>query len=297
MRRSVSRNRIRRLAMVSSVAILGGAIAGCSSGFQRFDDEFYQSALPKDVVASQNSQHDNIDPTTTASINRKIVPQGDVAPAPVPQGVYHQPEPTFAAPPNYDNQIAARQPLNTYKPQPLPQPQSTGFLGEPAPAPVTAQSLPKVQPTSIASQATYTPPKPDRAERLAAAVIAKPAHRNPIKTAALANDAPEKVNRDDGWTKTGGTTIVVRQGETLYNLSKRYGVPVSEIRRANGMSQSAELKSEQRLIIPNYVFTPTAAVSAPDNDPKTKAARSTTGFNGEVAASKAIIPTKRPSQQ
>ena len=42
-----------------------------------------------------------------------------------------------------------------------------------------------------------------------------------------------------GWSKVGGTVVSVRQGETLYNMSKRFGVPVKEILKANDMASAS----------------------------------------------------------
>jgi len=83
----------------------------------------------------------------------------------------------------------------------------------------------------------------------------------------------------------GGTTITVGRGETLYNISKRYGVPVTAIRSVNKMAPSASLRAGQNIVIPNYVFTQTSGVSAPDSDPNTRAARASVGYHGEASPS------------
>jgi LysM repeat protein len=43
----------------------------------------------------------------------------------------------------------------------------------------------------------------------------------------------------------------VRSGDTLWDLSQKYDVPVDSIRRANGLSKKATLQLGQKLIIPN----------------------------------------------
>ena len=45
-------------------------------------------------------------------------------------------------------------------------------------------------------------------------------------------------------------THVVRRGDTLSGLAKRYGVSVSELRQANGMSEGETLKAGEALRIP-----------------------------------------------
>lgn len=53
---------------------------------------------------------------------------------------------------------------------------------------------------------------------------------------------PELVNAD-------GIEHVVRKGDTLWDLSRRYGVTIDAIRRANMLSRSAYLRLGQRLLI------------------------------------------------
>lgn len=53
---------------------------------------------------------------------------------------------------------------------------------------------------------------------------------------------PELVNEN-------GIEHVVRKGDTLWDLSRRYGVTIEAIRRANMLSRSAHLRLGQRLLI------------------------------------------------
>lgn len=55
----------------------------------------------------------------------------------------------------------------------------------------------------------------------------------------------------NGWSAQGGTPIVVAQGETLDEISSRYGVPRSALIAANGLS-GAGVAPGQRLTIPVY---------------------------------------------
>jgi murein DD-endopeptidase MepM/ murein hydrolase activator NlpD len=54
------------------------------------------------------------------------------------------------------------------------------------------------------------------------------------------------------WSRAGGTEITANSGDTIYSLSRRFGVPAKEILAANGMSSAKELQSGQRIIIPTY---------------------------------------------
>lgn len=53
-----------------------------------------------------------------------------------------------------------------------------------------------------------------------------------------------------GEKASSARTHVVRRGDTLSGLAKRYGVSVSELRRANGMSERETLKAGEALKIP-----------------------------------------------
>ena len=80
-----------------------------------------------------------------------------------------------------------------------------------------------------------------------------------------------------GWSRTGGTQITTKDGETVYNLSRRFGVPADIIMKMNGISADSGLKAGQKVVIPTYVYSSTAGVSAPDNDPKTAESKSSRG--------------------
>jgi LysM repeat protein len=53
-----------------------------------------------------------------------------------------------------------------------------------------------------------------------------------------------------GGSTGGGTTYVVQQGDTLFKISLRYGVPVNSIAAANGISNINLIYINQRLVIP-----------------------------------------------
>ena len=55
-----------------------------------------------------------------------------------------------------------------------------------------------------------------------------------------------------GWTATGGSPVVVADGETLDSLSSRYGVPAAALLAANGLSSASEVKSGMRMVVPVY---------------------------------------------
>uniref|UniRef100_UPI001C5CA2ED LysM peptidoglycan-binding domain-containing protein n=2 Tax=Pseudomonadota TaxID=1224 RepID=UPI001C5CA2ED len=59
-----------------------------------------------------------------------------------------------------------------------------------------------------------------------------PPSSSPIETTASV--APRSVAATSGWSREGGTTIIVGTADTLDVISKRYNVPSSEILKANG---------------------------------------------------------------
>ena len=73
---------------------------------------------------------------------------------------------------------------------------------------------------------------------------------------------PQKTN--NGWSNAGGTYVALKSGETLYSLSRRYGVPVDAISKSNGITNPSTVQVGQKILIPTYVYAPNVGVSAPD---------------------------------
>lgn len=79
---------------------------------------------------------------------------------------------------------------------------------------------------------------------------------------ALTAQPPANVASTAGnWTAQGGSTVILKSGETLSTLSSRYGVPEAEIRRVNGFDKRTHVAAGTKVVIPVYVSgAPTAAV-------------------------------------
>jgi murein DD-endopeptidase MepM/ murein hydrolase activator NlpD len=72
-----------------------------------------------------------------------------------------------------------------------------------------------------------------------------------VRTASLSK--PQAVGGSAvGWSASGGSPIVVGNGETLDTISGRYGVPASALLAANGFSSASDVKSGTRLVVPVY---------------------------------------------
>ena len=106
--------------------------------------------------------------------------------------------------------------------------------------------------------------------------------------------APAHGNGEAGWTAAGGTYVTLRQDETLYNLTKRYGVPVDAIMRVNAISDPRGVQAGQRILIPTYVHGRSAGVSAPDANAAVRSARASTGGRAEVGTASLPMPRLRP---
>lgn len=106
----------------------------------------------------------------------------------------------------------------------------------------------------------YTPP----AQQAAAAVSSQPllpgvSPATPVNVASAATAAA-----GGGWSAAGGSVVTLGQGETLSALSRRYGVPVKELAKANGISDPSQVVAGMRVTIPTYGGAPAEAKSAPE---------------------------------
>ncbi len=143
------------------------------------------------------------------------------------------PESTGSVPSNYrgaPQQQPAYQQQSYQQPRELPQyarPQSAPVISAPLSAPVATSGGGK-------GMASYAPPS-----------------SSPIETTASV--APRSVAANSGYSREGGTTIIVGTADTLDVISKRYNVPSSEILKANGYGGPRVLQPGQQLVIPRRV--------------------------------------------
>lgn len=302
MRTLVLRKHFNLACRAAAITLLAGAGAGCSSGFSRFDQSLYSSeavpAASNQYGAAQPYPAD-VDATSTASINRfnrGPVPASDVSAgvsdhvgynpdaayqqAQPAQPAYQQPYPQAPAAPSIQRNALASPIQNSpaYAKPPLLAPQSAArkpLSVDPLPtASVRAQAQKFQQNQTAGARNSVVQTRAaatSQATRVAEALPAKP-----VLPAKPALPAPTATN-ERGWTATGGTTIAMREGETVYNLSKRYGVPVSAILAANNIKDASSVKAGQQIVVPTYVYSRNAPVSAPDNDPGTMKASSARG--------------------
>ena len=301
MRTLVLRNRYVLISRIALIALVAGTAAGCSSAFTRFDNSLYSSATepaPAQQYGSTQPYPGDIDPNATASIGNsgsgpipvaEISPYGstsDHAGYDPASGVYQQPgyqaQPAYTPPPAYQ---PPRRSASAIQRGELVSPIANApqYNKPPLLAPQTAGRNQYVDPVKTASVKTAR--QFDQSANGETGNAAARLARQPEKPAQAITAKPAQLNsgKERGWTAAGGTSITMRDGETLYNLSKRYGVPVSAILAANGIKDAGSVKAGQTVVIPTYVYSRSAPVSAPDNDPSTLKASSA---RGDLAASR-----------
>lgn len=228
----------------AALILLGGAASGCSSDVMRFENSILTGSSHRTAAIAPASQPypgdmSGLDATYTGSVagSNSVLTRGTAVPIPEANVGGVQMASTPAAQQPYP---AAPAPVN---------PSRSAAL-----APVTSAPLDAVTTSTVA--AAPTPSAPEQ----------------PAPPAAVASRGE---NREGGWSAGGGTRISVRQGETVYNLSRRFGVPVKAIQEANGLSDASQLAAGQEIVIPTFAYAPDVPVSAPDANPKVAAARPT----------------------
>ena len=166
--------------------------------------------------------------------------------------------------------------------------------GGPVPPADVGQAAPVYQ--ASAPSATAPLPAPNRGPVQTASLppVQQGPALDPTPTGSTQRQpAPAPGPAEAGWNRTGGTTITARSGETVYNLSRRFGVPVDAILKANGMASASELTAGQKVVIPTYVYSGSAGVSAPDADPRV--ARAEPG-RASAPAGDVPVPSDRGEQ-
>ncbi|MEQ8657740.1 MAG: peptidoglycan DD-metalloendopeptidase family protein [Hyphomicrobiales bacterium] len=195
-------------------------------------------ALPQPVVQQPTYTAVQRSPVSAPTAHLAQTPGGmvgaqvprttQVASVQAPRVVYQQPQVTYQQP-----QVTYQQP--TFQTAPQTQPITTASIGAPqvimpqrvSPDPITTASIPPVQsvPASL--------PTPQM----------------------MPAQLPSQSSREAGWSAVGGTRVQVQQGETLFSMSRRYGIPVDVLQRVNNISDPSSVRVGQQIIIPVYSTT------------------------------------------
>ncbi|MCB1480320.1 MAG: LysM peptidoglycan-binding domain-containing protein [Rhodobiaceae bacterium] len=103
-------------------------------------------------------------------------------------------------------------------------------------------------------QASYTPPQQSYPQQ--------GGYTPPSYDGSYNDGSPGSVS-SIGTTAKPGTHVTVEQGETLYSISRRYGVPVNALMQANGISDPTQVRVGQRLTVPTYSASRSGWVTGP----------------------------------
>jgi murein DD-endopeptidase MepM/ murein hydrolase activator NlpD len=114
----------------------------------------------------------------------------------------------------------------------------------------------------------------------------------PPDYSAPRNDAPSyEPNRDYAMAPASsgeGVTIRLEVGETLSAVSRRYGVPLSTIARANGISDPSRVRAGQRIYIPGASDDSRYAIASAD---ESQFGRNSAGRPGKTAPGPSVLGT------
>ncbi|MDA8869761.1 peptidoglycan DD-metalloendopeptidase family protein [Rhizobiaceae bacterium] len=265
-------HRLRLLRTVTVCATVA-TLAGCSADAIRFE-EALGSSLTTATTMTPN-QHRVIHGEPDANDNTLSVGRsGQTAKLPVAASISPAPALPAAAPIS-----VSRAPLSA--PLSAALPAATTQNGKPL------YVLPPVSETAPTAQTreTFQTASNVQAARPGQLVLA-PRSDDTALTGSIASTAsdPASTAQPDpaGWNDARTTSVVLKPGETLHNLSRRFGVPVRAITAANGISDASSVAAGTTIQIPTYTYASSAKVSAPDSNPLTKVSRSSNGFQGQA---------------
>lgn len=147
---------------------------------------------------------------------------------------------------------------NRQAPPPPRQQEVTGSIATPPPAAGRVDSQPLPAPSRPATVAA-TGGVANGAQGLGAY---RPGSHNDITGSVPARPAPPPVPAGH-WSWDGGAPVTVGSGETVDMIARKYGVPASAILQTNGITNPAQIKPGQRLVIPRYVSSSAPHAPAP----------------------------------
>ncbi|CAN7407321.1 peptidoglycan DD-metalloendopeptidase family protein [Pararhizobium sp. LjRoot235] len=137
--------------------------------------------------------------------------------------------------------------------QPFPDPVNTATTpvsrAREASTPINVQRVALADPAAKARDTSLAQPFPAVRETAKAEQKVK---ADPITTSTAKG----------GWSTANAPAVLLRQGDTIATLSKRFGVPEKEILKANGLKSSSDAEPGQRILIPTFGVAGSAAKAA-----------------------------------
>ena len=283
----------RSLVRGTALALVGILAAGCSSDVSRFQDSIFTGSTRNkqpEAVAPLDQPYPgdtglrpaSVDGTYTGSVNRSAVQPATYGGSALSQPM---PRPVPSADVGAPHGVHAAQ--TTYPAAPV-------YTAPAYPAaPVQTATLPP--PQHVDRTLTGTTPRVTGRQELPDA--ARPENQPMPQVERTAPATTAEAPRQVGWGASGGTRITVRSGETVYNLARRYGVPVKAILQANNLKDGSSLQAGSEILIPAYSYGKDAPVSAPDNNPRVADAKSSRGTRFDVPENRTPVPSRAPTER
>lgn len=312
MRNCVLAEKSRLLLRGAAVVVIAGMAAGCSADMSRFTYRDFTGSVskpqlarklpnpqpfPSEAISAENQ--DGVDPFDAPAVPSTVT-RGVLAPV-ATAGTAVAAATKRVTAPVVNAAKALTAPLSparqTVTPVDLAANEETAPDGL-QPKPLKRKLLPAAPALDNESTGAVAP-KVRKIELKRQAVplsVSEESDALPKLKKPAAAPAGETVDKG-GWTKEGGTQITVREGETLYNYSKRFGVPVASLLKANGLTDASQVKAGQKLIVPAFRYSQNSEVSAPDANFDTAAARSSSGTVYDVPKEKVPLPKKQPLRE
>lgn len=243
MRKTVSTAAASTTLRLCIAILLAGTAAGCSSDVSRFGGLF--------------SNSDNI--TTNSIPGRNVAGAIPIPARDVSGGQQVAAAGALVADPSRMREQA----LN----QPFPDPVAQNASYDPVSTASTPMSGARLASTPISVQRqTLSDPTVTATATPTTTAIEQPLAQ-PFPTARSTTAAVETVNPDPlttgrtkgGWTTANAPSVMMRQGDSVAVLSKRFGVPEKEILRANNLKSASDAEPGQRIIIPTFGVAGSAA--------------------------------------
>ncbi|CAK7256059.1 peptidoglycan DD-metalloendopeptidase family protein [Shinella yambaruensis] len=265
MRKSVSPSFARTTTRLVAAALLASVATGCSSDVSRFGGLF------------SSSGQDNI---TTSSVPRRTLLGGN----PVPRGNVGNGQQFATADQLGSREEALNQPFpdqGTVSYDPINTATTGGSGTRLATTPMSVQRGELADPTLGARQS---------AEREVALGQQLPERKAKAIVEGADNLTTSTVNKGKaGWSTRNAPVVMLRQGESVKTLANRYGVPEKEILAANNLKRASDAEPGQKIVIPTFSTTASAAKASTDSTLKVDNKLPTPERKGEQNV--AILPT------
>ena len=245
MRKRIVESRVRLLSQVAVAAVLAGTAAGCSAGATRFHDPLFtgSTANQRDIISSGHPAgpavasndggvaHSDLPPPAGAAAS--YAPISAAAPAPVQPVVAHGGSYGWSPTGGEVITVGPGQSLETLSIKygvPVSEIAKANQIHSPADI-HTGKVL--VIPVKVALAAPAVAPE---------SPAAAPVHIAKVMPAAAAMPVAK--------VKASETIHVVESGQTLYSISRQYGVRVDDVIALNSLEQGQGIRVGQRLRIP-----------------------------------------------